>query len=282
MARLLPRDEVLHRLRAVRAMAEGGVGLLAAARALGISHATLGRFLGRHMNYLAWPPALAEVDGALERVTAGQKTLPPRAPRPVRVLPVLQPMVQAAASVYDVAPALVLATCRLRPVVRARQAVIWALFEARPDLSYSQVSTHVGLADHSTVIHHRRLAERLRQMDPVFIRASDLALAAALHPAVDPVILPAVAEALAAQSHAREQARVAARVARALDDCAVDEVEAGVALLAEAQANPAAAEIFRQRRALPRDAGIEGGSRRLLEALCRAHPERCAAAGVAA
>lgn len=275
MARRLSPAETVARLHLVRDCVVAGASLQAATRATGLgATSTLITFLRRRVDYQSWPPSPADLDAAIAR--GGEFVNPDALPSRHRALPGIRQMIGNAARLYGVEPHEVTGKSRKRPIVRARQAVIWAMWMRWPAVSGHRAAMAVGLADHTTVFHNRRVAEVLRRTEPLFRAVSDAVLAAVTGEA--PPLVPAdVVAELVRRAEESETARRARLVAAALADEAVDEVEAGVALAAQAAVDPNAAEVFRQRRALPRDTSIEAGTQRLLRAIAREHPERVAA-----
>jgi|FLYN01.1.fsa_nt_gi chromosomal replication initiator protein len=71
----------------------------------------------------------------------------------------MQDLINAAADLFDISPHALTNGCRQRHVAHARQAVMYALYQAT-DMSYAAIGELLGGRDHSTIIHGVAAAER--------------------------------------------------------------------------------------------------------------------------
>lgn len=202
------------RAQILRSAAVCSIGAAAAAEACGISHEGMRSWQQRWFGTAAWPP---DVD-ALEELLALPVEFKGGTLGPVGRLS------QIAEALTGQAPGSIAGKSRVRPVVRARQAVCWAIRgHYGENWSYPMIGRALGGRDHSTVIHAIRSAEIFRARDPDYAALCDLLL---VHAASSAPLLIQRARALPewALSPSRWLAQLAADPVEVDEDAAAVEV----------------------------------------------------------
>jgi hypothetical protein len=162
MPKHLTREQHLARLQVVADGAARGCSVRWVMARLGVSSQALRQWLKLHVGSLAWPPSAEMLAAARVRMAqpdyASGQTCRVAVARPS---PRARLVLAVAAQHMDVPLADVLGAGRNRVLVRARQAAMWAMRQAWPEVSTTHLAQWLGYADHTTVVYHIRAADRL-------------------------------------------------------------------------------------------------------------------------